>query len=90
MVCLKLRRGSFNASAELLGPVAGEEEHLPDAFLRTPGFTKGVAFVNGFNLGWCCRWAPRARICMSAPQSFTMFTSLHFDHCHENTCRATN
>ena len=50
-----LHRGSFNASADLLGPVAGEEPHLPDTFLRMPGFTKGVAFVNGFNLGWCVR-----------------------------------
>ena len=52
---LCLYRGRFNANAELLGPVEGEEPHLPDTFLRMPGFTKGVAFVNGFNLGWCAR-----------------------------------
>ena len=46
-------RGRFNVSADLFGPVAGEVPHLPDTFLRMPGFTKGVAFVNGFNLGWC-------------------------------------
>jgi len=59
----RLHRGSFNASAKLLGPVAGEEPHLPDTFLRMPGFTKGVAFVNGFNLGWCacvCRHQGRS------------------------------
>ena len=57
---LQMRRGSFNASGELLGPVAGEEPQPPDTFLRMPGFTKGVAFVNGFNLGWCSSWPLRA------------------------------
>ena len=36
----------------LVGRVAGGGRHLPDSFLATPGFSKGVAFVNGFNLGW--------------------------------------
>lgn len=45
-------RGHFDVDASLLGLVAGGGRHLPDSFLATPGFTKGVAFLNGFNLGW--------------------------------------
>lgn len=32
--------------------IPGGTSHLPDTFLSTPGFSKGVAFINGFNLGW--------------------------------------
>lgn len=41
-------RATFKADPEL----RGTNGHLPDTFLSTPGWHKGVAFVNGFNLGW--------------------------------------
>ena len=41
-------RATFKADPEL----RGTNGHLPDTFLSTPGWHKGVAFINGFNLGW--------------------------------------
>lgn len=48
MLAPAVSRGTFSASANLLGG----GDHPPDTFLAMPGFTKGLAFVNGFNLGW--------------------------------------
>ncbi len=48
MLAPAVSRGTFAASANLLGG----GDHPPDTFLAMPGFTKGLAFVNGFNLGW--------------------------------------
>lgn len=31
---------------------AGNAGFPADTFLHTPGFSKGLAWVNGFNLGW--------------------------------------
>ncbi len=46
-------RGTFKADASLMQPLQGTgERHFPDTFLSTPGWSKGVAFINGFNLGW--------------------------------------
>ncbi|KAK9808598.1 hypothetical protein WJX72_000298 [[Myrmecia] bisecta] len=42
-------RGTLNIDASLVG----SSGHLPDTFLSTAaGFSKGVAYINGFNLGW--------------------------------------
>ena len=41
-------RATFKADPKL----RGTNGHLPDTFLSTPGWHKGVAFINGFNLGW--------------------------------------
>mmetsp|Transcript_13310 Transcript_13310/g.40276 ORF Transcript_13310/g.40276 Transcript_13310/m.40276 type:complete len:730 (-) Transcript_13310:513-2702(-) len=41
-------RGTFKADKGELGG----GEHPPDTFLAMPGFVKGLAWVNGFNLGW--------------------------------------
>lgn len=29
-----------------------KDDVLPDSFMAMPGWAKGVAFINGFNLGW--------------------------------------
>ena len=34
------------------GALRGSEGHLADTYLDTHGWGKGVAWVNGFNLGW--------------------------------------
>ncbi|KAL0019729.1 hypothetical protein WJX77_006458 [Trebouxia sp. C0004] len=41
-------RGTFNADASL----KSKDGILPDSFLAMPGWSKGVLFLNGFNLGW--------------------------------------
>ncbi len=41
-------RGTFQADKG----AEGGGEHPPDTFLAVPGFEKGLAWVNGFNLGW--------------------------------------
>lgn len=43
-----LCRGTF----DLDGAPRGAEGHLGDTFLNVKGWGKGLAFVNGFNLGW--------------------------------------
>ncbi|DBB15766.1 TPA: hypothetical protein ACH3X3_003968 [Trebouxia sp. C0006] len=41
-------RGTFNADASL----KSKDGILPDSFLAMPAWSKGVLFLNGFNLGW--------------------------------------
>ena len=41
-------RGTFTADASL----KTKDGILPDSFLAMPGWSKGVLFLNGFNLGW--------------------------------------
>jgi hypothetical protein len=43
-----LRRGSFSID----GVGRGKTGHLPDTYLATEGWSKGIAFVNGYNLGY--------------------------------------
>ena len=42
-------RGDFTIDSEI---ALGGTGHLPDTFLNLTAWGKGVAFVNGFNLGW--------------------------------------
>ncbi len=41
-------RGTFDADASL----KSKDGILPDSFLAMPAWSKGVLFLNGFNLGW--------------------------------------
>ncbi len=41
-------RGTFKADASL----KSADGILPDSFLAMPGWSKGVLFLNGLNLGW--------------------------------------
>ncbi|KAK9828756.1 hypothetical protein WJX72_001937 [[Myrmecia] bisecta] len=41
-------RGTFTLGADTLG----DNGHHPDTYLSVKGWGKGVAWVNGFNLGW--------------------------------------
>ncbi|KAL3131686.1 hypothetical protein ABBQ38_007978 [Trebouxia sp. C0009 RCD-2024] len=41
-------RGTFTADAGL----KSKDGILPDTFMAMPSWAKGVAFINGFNLGW--------------------------------------
>ncbi|KAL0030525.1 hypothetical protein WJX79_001635 [Trebouxia sp. C0005] len=41
-------RGTFNADTSL----KSKDGILPDSFLAMPAWSKGVLFLNGFNLGW--------------------------------------
>jgi len=47
-------RGILRIEDDLAQPVADAagEFHLADSFLATHGLGKGIAWVNGFNLGW--------------------------------------
>ena len=44
-----------------------ETDEPYDTFLDTYGFGKGVAFINGFNLGRCWEIGPQKRLYISAP-----------------------
>ncbi len=43
-------RASFDIAAG--AAAAGNAGFPADTFLHTPGFSKGLAWINGFNLGW--------------------------------------
>lgn len=49
---LLLHRGTFEIAADTKARHGSNGGHLPDTYLSTPGWIKGVAWVNGFNLGW--------------------------------------
>ena len=42
-------RGTINIDSTLRNPASG---HLPDTYINVRGWGKGLAFINGFNLGW--------------------------------------
>lgn len=44
-----------------------EADELCDTFLDTDGFGKGVAFINGFNLGRFWEIGPQKRLYIPAP-----------------------
>ena len=51
-----LDRGTFTIGDSYLG--SGLQGHLPDTFASVRGWGKGLAWINGFNLGWCARRVP--------------------------------
>ena len=42
-------RGEFHVDADT---VRGPTGHLPDTYIGVRQWSKGLAFINGFNLGW--------------------------------------
>lgn len=42
-------RGHFDIDSNT---VRGSTGHLPDTYVGVRGWGKGLAFINGFNLGW--------------------------------------
>lgn len=44
--------GAFEVPEGIVEMYPGNAGYPPDTFLHLPGFGKGIAWVNGFNLGW--------------------------------------
>ena len=59
-VCLC--RGTFTIDESLVG--SGLEGHLPDTFASVRGWGKGLAWINGFNLGWCAPYLLQSQFAM--------------------------
>ena len=53
---LAVGRGTFSIEGTETGLSA--EGTLPDTFVSVRGWGKGLAWINGFNLGWCACCPP--------------------------------